>query len=258
MFSLEQIKTYFPPYIDQYELMIKEYLQYKILKLIFQSSQWAKLSFLWWTALRIVYANTRFSEDLDFDNFGLSFEEFGDLSEIIAKGLRLEWLEVEFRTIQKWAFHCHIKLPHILYDNQLAAMSTQKILIQIDTVAQWYDYVPTITALSKFDTQTTIKNCSPSLLLAQKLYTVFERKRMKGRDFHDIVFLSGITQQPDWWYLALKMNITSADQLHRYLADKCKWVDFDALQQDVQPFLFQTDNQSVKLFPQLIEQIQRK
>jgi len=46
MFSLSQIKNYFPPYVGNEEFMLKEYLQYKILKLIFGSIYGRKLSFL--------------------------------------------------------------------------------------------------------------------------------------------------------------------------------------------------------------------
>jgi len=49
-----------------------------------------------------------------------------------------------------------------------------------------------------FDTLSLVNIASPSMLLAQKLFTVFERKRMKGRDFFDILFLVKITTQPDW------------------------------------------------------------
>ena len=137
MFSLAQIQTYFPAWMTNLEYMLKEYLQYKVLKIIFASKYWTKLSFLWGTALRIVYNNNRFSEELDFDNFGLSYEEFEELAKQIQADLQFEGVEVEMRGIKKRAFHCHIKLPQILYDNQLAPMPSQKILIQIDTVAQW-------------------------------------------------------------------------------------------------------------------------
>jgi Nucleotidyl transferase AbiEii toxin, Type IV TA system len=59
--------------------------------------------------------------------------------------------------------------------------------------------------MNKFDVQTNILTISPQLLLSQKIHTVFERKRIKGRDFFDIVFLLGITQNPDYRYLQEKL-----------------------------------------------------
>gem|GEM_PF-2156777 len=46
MFTMQQIKPYFPPEIRQDEYMLKEYLQYKILHLIFRSKYAYKLVFI--------------------------------------------------------------------------------------------------------------------------------------------------------------------------------------------------------------------
>lgn len=256
MLSLQQIIAYYPNLSpDGAEQCLREYLQYKILKSVFASPWWNKLRFIGWTALRIIYGNARFSEDIDFDNDGtMSFEDFTALSMYIQKDLEKEWLEVRIRTIQKWAFHCNISIPELLYANNLSPMKNQTILIQIDTVAQWYQYEPINHYLSKFDVQTNILTLEPSLLLAQKLYTVFARKRTKGRDFFDIVFLLWITKQPDYEYLHQKLWITDAIQLKEYLKKNLEWLDLIQLQRDVQPFLFDSKDQSVLLFPQIINQ----
>lgn len=92
MLDLQQIVAYYPPFLqDNKEHILREYLQYKILKSIF-SSQWGtKLRFIGGTALRIVHGNARFSEDIDFDNDGtMSFEEFGLLAQYIQRDLELQ------------------------------------------------------------------------------------------------------------------------------------------------------------------------
>lgn len=256
MFSLTQVLWYYPQGL-QYNKghILREYLQYKILKSIFSSQRGPKLRFIWGTALRIVYGSGRFSEDIDFDNDGtISFEEFGLLSQHIKKDLALEWLIVNIRTIEKWAFHCHISIPEILYNNQLSPMKNQTILIQIDTVSQWYDYTPTNYYMNKFDVQTNILTISPQLLLSQKIHTVFERKRIKGRDFFDIVFLLGITQTPDYWYLQEKLWIRTPEEVKNYILTKSKWLNFELLQRDVEPFIFDSNNKSVLLFIDIIQQ----
>lgn len=240
------------------EHIFKEYLQYHILEAVFSSSVAQKLCFIGGTALRLWYQNLRFSEDLDFDNKNLSFEEFDDLMYYVQNALQLKWFKVEMNTVRKWAYHCSIKFPKLLYEAGISPMLNTKILIQIDTHDQWYEYEYTRMKFDAFDTLSLVNIASPSMLLAQKLFTVFERKRMKGRDFFDILFLVKITTQPDWWFLNQTLNITTPDQLRAYLVDQCQWVDFEALQQDVSPFLFQTDNQSVKLFPEFIKQIEWK
>jgi predicted nucleotidyltransferase component of viral defense system len=256
MLDLQQILAYYSVWLqNNSEHILREYLQYKILKSIFASKRGSKLRFIGWTALRIVYGNARFSEDIDFDNDGtITFEEFDLLGQHIQKDLELQGLTIRMRTIEKWAFHCNISIPELLYDNKLAPMRNQTILIQIDTAAQWYIYTPTVHYLNKFDVQTDILTITPALLLAQKIYTVFERKRIKWRDFFDIVFLLWLTQQPDYWYLNQKIWINKPSQVKEYLLDKSQWLDFQALQRDVQPFLFDSNNQSVTLFPRIIEQ----
>lgn len=256
MLNFTDILAQYPLILQHYQdHILKEYLQYHILESIFTSPVAEKLCFIWWTALRLVYNNQRFSEDLDFDNKGLSFDEFDTLMSIVQRSLELQWFVVELRTIQKWAYHCLIKFPDLLYKHGLSPMKTSKILIQIDTHDQWYEYVPDKVTLEKFETMSLVNVASKHLLLAQKIYTVFERKRMKGRDFFDILFLLKHTKRPDRWFLEQKLWIATPEWLTNYLLEKSQWLDFKALQADVQPFLFEPSNQSVALFPEYIKQV---
>jgi len=76
---------------------MREYLQYKILEIIFGTNQAAKLSFLGGTAIRMLHGNKRFSEDLDFDNFGLKEKEFENLATELHKKLKMEGYNVEIK-----------------------------------------------------------------------------------------------------------------------------------------------------------------
>ena len=73
MLSLSEIQTYYPAHLQHRgEFLLREYVQYKILELLFESNYALKFSFLGGTCLRIIHNNNRFSEDLDFDNFNLT------------------------------------------------------------------------------------------------------------------------------------------------------------------------------------------
>ena len=88
MLSLKNIEQYYPENERPFKRnILREYLQYKILEIIFNSPYANEVVFLGGTALRIVYNNSRFSEDLDFDNFKLNEEQFADLANEIKKGL---------------------------------------------------------------------------------------------------------------------------------------------------------------------------
>src|SRR3990167_7154085 len=166
MITLDQIADAYPEHLRAFkESILKEYLQYKILNSIFNSPYSEKLAFLGGTALRILYGNTRFSEDLDFDNLGLTEKEFKQLSEIIEKDLRLEGIEVKIKTVTKDAYRIKIRIPKLLFDTGLTSVSEQKILIQVDTVPQNFEYTPDKPLLNKFDVFTQINAVPKELLL---------------------------------------------------------------------------------------------
>ena len=143
MINIKQIEQYYPENLRGFKRNImREYLQCKILEIIFNSRPASKLSFLGGTVLRIVHENTRFSEDLDFDNFKLSESDFILLTREIQKGLQMEGYSVEVRNVLKSAFRCYIKLPHVLFDNAMSDLKDEKILIQVDTEPHDFAYTP--------------------------------------------------------------------------------------------------------------------
>ncbi|MDD5441729.1 MAG: nucleotidyl transferase AbiEii/AbiGii toxin family protein, partial [Candidatus Omnitrophica bacterium] len=77
MLDISQIESFYPDYLRPFKKnILREYVQYKILNLIFQSKFGNSLVFMGGTAIHILYGNTRFSEDLDFDSFGLKQSQF--------------------------------------------------------------------------------------------------------------------------------------------------------------------------------------
>ena len=104
MLEFQQIKEQYPENLQRFERSIlREYLQYKILQAIFDSKHASRLSFLGGTALRIVYGNTRFSEDIDLDNLGLSWQEFEEVIQKVSRFLYLEGFVVEVNNVKKGA-----------------------------------------------------------------------------------------------------------------------------------------------------------
>lgn len=241
MLEIQQIKEQYPEQIQVFErAIVREYLQYKILQAIFESKQASKLAFLGGTALRIVHGNQRFSEDIDLDNFGLSWDEFGDMVETVKRFLELEGFLVETRMVSKEAYHCSLRFPKLLYQHGLSPLQEEKILIQIDTVLQGYAYTADINLLNKFDVFTQIRITPIDILLSQKIFAAINRKRPKGRDFYDITFLFGRTK-PDYGYLEQKMGIDSPESLREKVLLKIEDYDFDTLARDVSPFLIRPD-----------------
>ena len=180
--------------------MIREYLQYKILEIIFESKYANKLCFLGGTCLRIVHGNTRFSEELDFDNFNLTEKDFNATAQLIKNKLSKQGYDVEIRNVYSGAFHCYIRFPKLLFNEGISGHKEEKILIQLDTEPQNFNFKPEQLIINKFDVFTLINTTPLDLLLAQKFYALINRKRKKGRDFFDIIFLLK-TANPNFDYL---------------------------------------------------------
>lgn len=255
MIDLDYIKKFFKYTEQEYkEWMIKEYLQYNILNIIYKSNYWKDLYFLWWTAIRIVHNANRFSEDLDFDNFWLNEEDFEKLTIQIKKWLNLLWFEVEIRNIYKWAWHCNIKLPWILFNTGISKYKKEKILIQIDTVKQNYIYKPDKKIIDKFDIYSYINTTPIDILLSKKIHALVARKRLKWRDFYDIVFLTQFTK-PNYDYLNAKIWIKNDLELKNKLLDFCKNLDLEKISLDVKPFLINKDEVlRIIMFREFIEE----
>lgn len=254
MFSLTEIEKYFPPKEQVFKRNIfREYLQYKILQIIYDSSFGAKLYFLGGTCLRIVHNNQRFSEDLDFDNIGLSQDDFDKISQLVKKKLELEGTKVEIKNVYKGAYRCYIRLPEILFENKLSGYKEEKILIQLDIEPQHFNYQPEKHILNKFDVFTQIQTTPPDIILSQKIYAIFNRKTLKGRDFFDVVFLLS-KHEPNYDYLNQKLKIKSPLELKKKLLAKCGSVSFKNLTKDVEVFLINpADSNKITLFTEYIK-----
>lgn len=74
------------------------------------------------------------------------------------------------------------------------------------------------------------------MILAQKLWTITQRKRFKGRDFFDVMFLLQQTK-PDSGYLAHVFGTDDVSKVKDKLLDLLQGVDYSAIVADVKPFL---------------------
>ena len=256
MLSIKEIESYYPENLRAFKRsLMREYIQYKILEIIFGSNQAVKLSFLGGTAIRMLHGNKRFSEDLDFDNFGLKEKEFENLAAEIRKKLKMEGYNTEIKNVFKNAYHCYVRIPGLLFDSGISGHKEEKILIQIDTEPQLFDYLPDNLIVNKFDVFSRTRVTPPDILLSQKIVAIFNRKRKMGRDFYDTLFLFGKVS-PNFDFLRLKIGMQDIAELKKNLLSLCKELDFAALARDVEPFLFSAiDAKKVLAFPDYINQL---
>lgn len=249
MINIEHLISFYPDNLKPFRKnILREYLQYKVLDIIYNSKYNRNLIFMGGTSIRIIHKNTRFSEDLDFDNKGISAQEFTELAEDIKKSLELEGYKPEIKVTKKGAYKCSLKFPGILFQTGISGHREAKLVIQIDTEPQNYEYEPQSELINKFEVFTSIFTVPVNLLLSQKIYAVFTRKRPMGRDFFDIVFLHG-RAEPDMQYLSEKLGIKDRRELKERLLERCKNYDFRQLAGDIKNFIFNpNDSQKVTLF----------
>jgi predicted nucleotidyltransferase component of viral defense system len=260
MISFDEIKSFFADSIRRnpsyFEYMLKEYFHYRILDIIFSSEYASRLSFIGGTNLRILYHIQRFSEDLDFDCFQLSKEEFSQLTDNVIARLSDEGIKVKSEDKEKdlkiIALRRNIIFPGLLYELGLTGHKEKKLLIKIECEPHQYVYEPTKPIIQKFNVFTQIFAPSPDILLSMKTGAVLERG--KGRDYYDFIFLSGITD-PDFGYLDIKFGITNHIQLYERILESCEKTDFEKKSHDFEKLVLdQDETKKVLLFKEYIRQ----
>ena len=188
MISLDEIKSFFADSLrrnpSHFEYMLKEYFHYRMLDIIFSGEYASKLSFIGGTNLRILHHIQRFSEDLDFDSFQLSRDEFIQLTDRVIARLRDEGIKVEAEDKEKdlrlVAFRRNIIFPGLLFELGLTGHREKKLLINIECEPHHYAYEPVKPIIQKFNVFTQIFAPSPAILLSMKTGAVLERG--KGRE----------------------------------------------------------------------------
>jgi predicted nucleotidyltransferase component of viral defense system len=260
MINFDEIKSFFAEGLRKnpahFEYMLKEFFHYRMLDLIFSGEYASKLSFIGGTNLRILHQIQRFSEDLDFDCFDLSREEFMKLTDKVIDRLRQEGINVETDDKEKdkklVAFRRNIVFPGLLFDLGFTGHREKKLMIKIECESHHYKYDPEKPIIQKFNVFTQIFAPSPSILLSMKTGAVIERG--KGRDYYDFIFLSGITD-PDFGYLEAKFGISNFTDLYGRILESCKETDFKLKSRDFEKLVFdQAESRKVLFFKEYIQQ----
>lgn len=254
MLDLKQIESFYPESLRPFKRnILREYVQYKILEVIFTSPFAGSLAFMGGTAIRIVHAGTRFSEDLDFDNLSMSGEAFESLSAHIRRRLALEGYEPEVKTTLKGAFRSSVRIPGILQEAGITGHREERLTIQIDAEPQRAEYVPENVILNKFDVFVRVRSVPADILLSQKITCLFTRKRPMGRDIHDIIFLMAKTS-PNGAYIQANLGFATGSDLKTGILARCRELDLKKLSRELAPFLMNPrDAERVLTFPEYIE-----
>lgn len=255
MLDFDQIRLFFPEYVqDQPESILREYLQCKVLELVFSSPMASKLTFIGGTALRLIYNTQRFSEDLDFDNKNLTMDEWIELGAIIKKGLNYEAINIDIAKtrLNDTVFHHNLRFLEILFQLKISPHKNSVMLIKADSENQGIDYQVSIVRLNRFDVDTQIKVMPIDIALSQKFRAFFDREM--GRDLFDISSIAPMTK-PNYAYLEAALGICNAKQLKERVLERCEELNLEDLEKRTAPFLFKdTDVSRIRHFKDYMKQ----
>ncbi|MCK5682584.1 nucleotidyl transferase AbiEii/AbiGii toxin family protein [bacterium] len=246
MINIDQINTYFPPFIAENEsfrkYMLKEYIQLLILDFLSNSKWLPKLSFIGGTHLRLVKKIDRFSEDIDFDCKSLSESEFYSMTDDIIRfltrfGYTIEMLDKKNPRLS--AFRRNIYFPELLYSLKLSPHRSERFLIKIECEDQKIKYPIQSAKIQGCGLLFNFPIPSDPVMLSMKISALLSRA--KGRDFYDVLFLSGITT-PDYNFLKKRMDISNPMELKTALEKLLNKINLKHKSKDMEHLIFEKRN----------------
>lgn len=216
--------------------ILREYLQLKTLQYIYETARGASLVFMGGTAIHLFTGSPRFSEDLDFDNRGVSVAQFRALANDVARHFALENVACDVVVKERQGATAVLRFTDMLQRWGLTGHRDSVLRIKVDTEPQYFDVGPERRILSRLDVFVPVLLTPLSVLLAQKFAALLNRPPTMGRDLYDISWLLGQTR-PDYGYLEAKVGIRDEGHLRQTVLDKLAMLDIAALRADVLPFL---------------------
>ena len=248
MIRIEQLKKFFPPFLNENpsfrKYMLKEYLQLLILDHLATTPFIRKTTFIGGTSLRLVYGIDRFSEDLDFDCKDFSKDEFVAMTDAILMFLQRSGFKVETRdraNEKLQVFRRNLYFPEMLFEMGLSGYREERFLIKVESQDQQFKYLPTMTNIKGCGMFFSFPVPPINVLCSMKISALLSRQ--KGRDFYDAMFLLSQTS-PDYSFLMSKCGIGNLQMLKQSIAEVLTTIDLKQKSKDFEHLLFTKNNSS--------------
>ncbi len=226
----------------------REYLQARILELFQRVGAMIPLAFQGGTALRFLYAHSRYSEDLDFTlERDQDLYSFRDYLRKISSLLSPEGYEIDMKISDRKTVHsAFIRFPGLLYDLGLSPQRSEVLAVKIKVDTQPPQGAVLETTVIRKHVVLQIQHYDRASLLAGKLHAILQRPFLKGRDLYDllwylsdpnwpapnIILLNNALHQTNWTDETL-----SGETWKQEIWEKLSTADLDKAISDVRPFL---------------------
>lgn len=187
---LEFAQSYGLPLIKKRGIL-REYLQTKILDLIYREKLSANLFLVGGTGLRLLYGLDRFSEDLDFDVVKLEKSQIKELMEKVFWRLKQENMVVDFyENVTPRRAYYEFRFKDLLHELRIASQLTEKLTIKFDFETFWQRQQRELVLLNRYGFLINVVTIPLDQIVVQKLYAYLKRRQTLPRDIYDIVWLA--------------------------------------------------------------------
>jgi len=230
--------------LNKKRAILREFLQVKFLTTLYRLPHCQNLSFIGGTSLRLLRGLDRFSEDLDFDNFGLSTNNIKSLFKKTTEQFKREKFSFEFDFKKtKNGGRGRLSFSDLLFQLGISSDPREKLMIRLDFTNQERIEVETI-LLAEFGMNERVVTNTLSVLLSQKTKAFILRKQTRGRDIYDIYWLLSRKIKPNLKILKT-VNINSEREfffkLKKIYQKEKKNIPF--YKKQIRPFLLNEKNE---------------
>ncbi len=238
--DFDQITAYATSYglsVTKKRAILREYLQVKIISLIYAQKQAKNLFFVGGTALRLLHGLDRFSEDLDFDSCDLSKEEIRNILDEVLLKLARENIDIDFyHNPKEKKDYYEFRFPNVLFETGISSNKEEKLTIKFDFETFWKGQEREIVTLNQYGLLVKVVTKTLNQFVVEKVVAYIHRTQNQARDLYDLVWLSTRGAKPDKKF-ALANGFNTAELVARGLA-KYRREKLSILQSSLRPFLF--------------------
>lgn len=237
--------------LERRRAIVREYLQTKVISLIYAEKVSTQLFFVGGTALRLLFGLDRFSEDLDFDSYGVSGVELKTLLEQVAGQLRKENYLVDlYHNIKKSKNYFEFRFRDVLLEGGASLEKGEKLAIKFDFESGWRGQKREIVLLNKFGFLANVLTKSRDQFVVEKLAAFLGRKETQARDIYDLVWLAAQNSRADSEFA--RANGYDAKELVAKAKEKFAEENARVMKKSLAPFLINDASVSkLDFFPKL-------
>ena len=224
--------------------ILRQYLQVKLLTALYRLPSCQNLSFIGGTSLRLLRGLDRFSEDLDFDNFGLDWNQIKNLFKKAAGYFEKENSNFEFDFKKtKNGGRGKGRFEGLFFQLGITNDHREKLMIRLDFTNQKRIETEVLLLAGFGMSERVVTNTLP-VLLSQKTKALLSRKQTRGRDFYDIYWLLSKKIKPDLEVLDT-FNIRSEKEFFLKLKEvyRKEEKNISFYKKQIRPFLLHEENE---------------